>query len=252
MNKVINISSAKSSCALCGFSDLCLPHGLKREEWKLLDGLVQQELTLEKGESLFYSGQGFKSLFAVHSGSVKTFILTNEGDEQIIGFHMPGDLLGFDALGPDVHSCTAVALETSSVCELPIKPLKELCIKVPDFAQHMMALMSQQITDQHEMMLMLAKKSAEVRIAALLLSISSRFQARGFSANQYHLSMSRHDIGNYLGLAVETVSRLLTHLHDTGVIQVDRRYINIADMHRLRQLAQLGEINELNIKQMAD
>ena len=115
-----------------------------------------------------------------------------------------------------------------------------------------MALMSQQITNQHDMMLMLAKKSAEVRIASLLLSISSRFQTRGFSANQYYLSMSRHDIGNYLGLAVETVSRLLTHLHDAGMIQVDRRYIRIADMHGLRQLAQLGEINDLRVKQMAD
>ena len=113
MNKVINISTAKSSCAVCGFSDLCLPHGLKKEEWKLLEGLIQQEHTLEKGDPFFYSGQAFKSLFAVHSGSIKTFILTNDGDEQVIGFHMPGDILGFDALGEDVHSCTAVALETS-------------------------------------------------------------------------------------------------------------------------------------------
>ena len=252
MNKVINISTAKSSCAVCGFSDLCLPHGLKKEEWKLLDGLIQQEHTLEKGEPFFYSGQAFKSLYAVHSGSIKTFILTNDGDEQVIGFHMPGDLLGFDALGADIHSCTAVALETSSVCEIPIRALQALCLKAPHFAKHIMALMSQQITNQHDMMLMLAKKSAEVRIAALLLSISSRFQARGFSANQYHLSMSRHDIGNYLGLAVETVSRLLTHLHDAGMIQVDRRYIRIADMNGLRQLAQLGEINDLRVRQMAD
>jgi len=252
MNKVINFTPARLSCAACGFSDLCLPHGLKKEDWKLLDEVVQQEYTLGKGESLFSAGQPFKSLFAVHSGSIKSFILSNDGEEQIIGFHMPGDLLGFDALADDMYSCTAVALETCSVCEIPIKSLQNLCVKVPDLGKHIMMLMSQQITAQHEMMLMLAKKSAEVRLATLLLNISSRFHVRGFSAQQYHLSMSRHDIGNYLGLAVETVSRLLTHLHEVNIIQVDRRYIKIRDMHRLQQLAQQVEFDVTHVKRMAD
>lgn len=252
MNKVIDFTPARLSCAVCGLSDLCLPRGLRKEEWKSLDEVVQQEYTLEKGEPLFSSGQAFKSLFAVHSGSIKSFILSNDGEEQIIGFHMPGDLLGFDALGNNAHSCTAVALETCSVCVLPIKVLQNFCVKVPDLGKHIMVLMSQQITAQHEMMLMLAKKSAEVRLATLLLNLSSRFHARGFSAQQYHLSMSRHDIGNYLGLAVETVSRLLTHLHDVGIIQVDRRYIKIQDMHSLRHLAQRAEFDGPRVKCMAD
>lgn len=252
MNKVINFTPAKSSCAVCGISELCLPHGISKTQWKLLDDLVQQEYTINKGEYLFYAGQSLKSMFAVHSGSIKTFILSNEGDEQILGFQMPGDILGFDALGHDVYSCSAVALETSSVCVLPVKPLQELCAKVPALGEHVMALMSNEIGNQQEMMLTLAKKSAEARIAALLMSISNRFYARGFSANHFHLSMSRHDIGNYLGLAVETVSRLLTHLHEVGIIMVDRRYIKILDMPRLRKLAQLGEINTPHAKQMVD
>ena len=217
MNKVINFKSVKLSCAACSLAQLCLPRGLNKEELEQLEGLVQRERPIEKGERLFNSGQAFKSLFAVRTGSIKTLIPTNDGEEQVIGFHMPGELLGFDALSRDIHTCTAVALETSSVCELPYKQLHDLCLKIPALSEHFMALMSNEIAEEHEMMLMLGKKSAEVKVASLLLNLSSRFHARGFSANQFNLSMSRHDIGNYLGLAVETVSRLLTHLHEEGV-----------------------------------
>lgn len=239
MNKVINFKSVKLSCTQCSLSQLCMPRSLKHEEFDKIAAIVQRERPLKKGEVLFEIGQPFKSLFAVRSGSVKVYIPTNDGDEQIVGFHMPGELLGFDALGNDAHSCTAVALETSSICELPYARLHDLAEQVPGLNDHFMALMSNEIADEHAMMLMLGKKSGEARVAALLINISSRFHARGFSATQFNLSMSRQDMGNYLGLAVETVSRIFTHLQEEKMIAVNRKFIEILDMPRMCKLAGL-------------
>lgn len=241
MPKVINFKSIKVSCTQCSLSTLCLPRGLSHEEFESLTSIVKRERPLEKGEPLFELGQPFKSLYAIRTGSVKVFLPTNEGDEQIVGFHMPGELLGFDGMGHDCHGCSAVALESSSICELPYAHLHDLAQELPSLSDHFMTLMSNEIADEHAMMLMLAKKSAEARMATFLLSLSVRFSKRGFSAKQFNLTMSRHDIANYLGLAVETVSRIMTHMQDEGIIDVDRRFVSIVDMSQLRKLAGLGE-----------
>ena len=241
MTKVVNIKSVKLSCSQCSMSTLCLPRGLNNEEFDKVASIVQRERPLQRGEALFEIGQPFKSLYAVQSGSVKVFLPTNDGDEQIVGFHMPGELLGFDALGHDEHTCTALALETSSVCELPYDKLHELCKQVPGLSQHFMHLMSNEIADEHGMMLMLGKKSAEERIASFFLSLSARYSKRGFSPNQFNLTMSRHDIGNYLGLAVETISRCISNMQDNKIVEADRKYIRILDMAHLRKLAGVDE-----------
>ena len=239
MNKIINFKAVKQNCAVCSLSQLCLPRGLNHRALDELEKIVQHEHTLNKGDVLFQIGQPFKSLYAVQSGSVKVFLPTNDGDEQIVGFHMPGELFGFDALGHDEHTCTAVALESTRICELPYSKLNAIAMEVPDLRDHFMHLMSNEIADEHTMMLTLGKKSAEERIAAFLLNLSVRFSKRGFSPNQFNLTMSRHDIGNYLGLAVETISRCISHMQDEMIVEADRKYIRILDMVRLHELAGL-------------
>ncbi|MEJ2399360.1 MAG: fumarate/nitrate reduction transcriptional regulator Fnr [Gammaproteobacteria bacterium] len=240
MNKVVNLKSVKVSCSQCSLSQLCMPRGLSEAEFDTLSSIIKRERPLQKGETLFELGQPFKSLYAIRTGSVKVFLPTNEGEEQIVGFHMPGELLGFDGMSQENHSCSAIALETTSVCELPYNTMHDLCQKLPELNDHFMALMSHEIVDEHAMMLMLARKTAEARMATFLVNISLRFSRRGFSSTEFNLPMSRNDIANYLGLAVETVSRIMTHLQDDGMIHVERRFVSILDMPRLKKLAGLG------------
>lgn len=239
MDKIINFKSRKRACKACNLAQSCLPLGLNKAELDLLDKLTQQASWIETGSRLFRSGQPLTSLFAVRTGSIKTKVVTHDGGDRIVGFHLPGDLLGLEAFSRSFYSCTAVALEDSSICELPYKNLYELCQKVPALSRRFMALMSSEIAEKHETMLMLGKKPAELRVAALLLNLSSRFHDRGFPAQQLRLSMSRHDIASYLGLAAETVSRLLGHINDEGIIEVNRKTIKIRDMAHLQKLAQI-------------
>lgn len=239
MDKIVKFKSHKRSCKTCNLAKSCLPLGLVKEELDLLDKLTQQAKRIENGSWLFHSGQPFKSLFAVRTGSIKTMVVTHDGESRVVGFHLPGDVLGLEAFSRNFHSCTAVALERTTVCELPYKNLYELCQKAPAISRRFMALMSSEIADKHETMLMLGKKPAELRVAALLLNLSSRFQDRGFPAQRLRLSMSRYDIASYLGLAAETVSRLLGHINDEGIIEVNRKNIEITDMAHLQKLAQI-------------
>jgi CRP/FNR family transcriptional regulator len=240
MNQIVNLKSIKPSCSECRFSQLCLPCGLNHKEYEQFES-VNYMRTLKKGGLLFRRGEPLQSLYAVHVGSVKVYIPSNNGGEQIVGFHMPGELFGFDAIGHGVHSCTARALETCNICVISYEQLDALCHQIPVLGKNFMSLMSQQIVDEHEMMLMLGNKPGESRVAALLLNIASRFHARGFSATQFNLSMMRKDMGNYLGLNVESISRCIRHLQDDNIIAVDGRYIHILNMQKLWQLAGVGE-----------
>ncbi len=240
MSQVVNLKSVKATCQSCSLSRLCLPRGLHDEELERLDRIVQRKRPLTKGEALFHVGQPFHSLFAVRSGSIKVVLPTSHGEEQIVGFHLPGELLGLDAMGHDTHHCTAIALETSSVCELPYHQMQELCKQIPSLNDQLMSLISDEIAGEHEMLLMLGKKTAEVRLAAFMANLSVRFHRRGFSSTEFNLPMSRHDIANYLGLAVETVSRLFTRFQEEGVIEVHRRLVQIRDRNRLWELAEMG------------
>ena len=241
MNKIISLKSFKLSCAGCRFSQLCLPCGFDHNEFEQFEQIVKHERTLKKGEALFEQGDSLKSLYMVHAGFVKVSLMAENGDRQIVGFHMPGEMLGFDAIENDAHTCTAEALESSNICELPYDQLSNLALQVPTLNKNFMALMSHDITDKHEMMLMLGKKSGEARVATLLLNIASRFHARGYSGTEFNLGMSRQDMSNYLGLAVETVSRFISHIQEEKIIQVDRKYIQILDMPKLRMLAGVSE-----------
>jgi len=242
MNKVINLKSFRASCAGCRLSQLCLPSGFSQHDFDQFEKIVRHERTLKKGEVLYKQGQPLKSLYIVHAGLAKVYLLDGDGDKQIVGFHMPGEMLGFDAIENDIHSCTAEAQEDSRICELPYDQLNELCHQVPALNKNFMALMSHDMTNKHDMMLMLGKKTGDARVAILLLNMAARFHARGYSATEFNLNMSRQDMSNYLGLAVETISRFITHMQDEKIIEVDRKYIHILDMSKLHMLA--GGVSE--------
>ncbi len=243
-SKVISFESIRVACRNCTLSTLCLPLGLTPEDVERLDSIVRRNRPLHRGDYLFQSGERFRSLYVVKTGSVKTFAQSTEGGEQVLGFHLPGEIIGLDAIDKDAHVCSARVLETSAVCELPFSRLEELSVTIPSLQHQMYRLLSKEIAHETEMLLLLGKKSAEDRLATFLLSLSQRFRKRGLSPTDFYLSMSRHEIGNYLGLAVETVSRLFTRFHDEGLLKVDRKHIQLTDLEALEAMVSRSPVEE--------
>lgn len=239
--KVIDIASVKLACSSCNLHQLCLPLGVESDDIERLDAIIKRRRPLRRNSYVFHLGDEFRALYAIRSGSVKTYTITEDGSEQITGFHLPGEIIGLDAINSVHHPCGAKALETTSICEIPFNRLEELSVLVPGLGRQLLRIMSREIQADGELLTLLGKKSAEERLAALLLSLSMRFQSRGFSAREFHLSMSRNDIGNYLGLAVETVSRLFTRFQQQGSIEVQNKYIRLLDRRHLQELAGVSE-----------
>lgn len=238
---LLNFERIKVSCGQCSLSELCFPHGMKSEDMEKLDEIIEQRKPLHKNDFLYREGDASIGVYAVRSGSVKTIVESSNGDEQIVGFHLPGELLGLDGFMDGKHTCTAIALETTSVCAMPLDKLDKLCGTLPSLNHQMHRIMGKEVTEEHKMLLMLGKMSAEEKVATFMLSISRRMEERHWKATEFVLSMPRQDIANYLGLAVETVSRLFAHYQEEGVIQVDRRRISILNMERLKEI--VGESN---------
>ncbi|MDP5291934.1 FNR family transcription factor [Oceanimonas sp. CHS3-5] len=224
-------------CQDCSISQLCIPLGLNSDELDELDNIIERKKPIQKGQELFKAGEELKSLYAIRAGTVKSYTITEQGDEQITAFHLAGDLVGFDAISTGSHPSFAQALETAMVCEIPYEVLDDLSGKLPRLRQQIMRLMSNEINGDQQMILLLSKKTAEERLAAFLYGLSSRFSKRGFSPREFRLSMTRGDIGNYLGLTVETVSRLLGRFQKNDLIAVDGKYIRILDLPELAALA---------------
>ncbi|MBF0256001.1 MAG: fumarate/nitrate reduction transcriptional regulator Fnr [Gammaproteobacteria bacterium] len=237
MNPVIDFNS-KLACKSCSLLSLCLSTGLNAAQISQLERIVKRTRLLHRNDILFRQDETFHSLFIVKTGSIKTFLPGPETDsEQIIGFYLPGEFLGFDAIQEQSYSCHAQVLETTAVCELPFDQLTELSHEIPDLQQQLFRLLSKEIVDESRMLALLNRKHAEERLAAFLAGLSCRFQRRGFSATDFYLSMSRGEISNYLGLAVETISRLLGRFQDEGLIRVERRHIQILHLDRLHAMA---------------
>ena len=234
--KVLKIDTIKVSCQSCSLGDLCLPHGLETEAISQLDAIINRKQPYQPGQHLFHAGDRSSSIFAVRSGALKTYHITEDGDEQVLGFALPGELVGLDGLAGDSFSSTTVALETSSVCELPFNQLEELCQTLPGLQKQMMRLLGKEIKSDQHLLMMLGQRSAEERLASFLLSLSTRYKVRGLSAREYNLPMSRQDIGNYLGLAIETVSRTFAHFQEEKLLTVNRRQIRITDHARLKSI----------------
>ncbi|MFZ5532135.1 MAG: fumarate/nitrate reduction transcriptional regulator Fnr [Pseudomonadota bacterium] len=240
MTAVVSFSDLKRVCGNCSLRELCLPYGISATDLKQLEQMVQRLSPIARGKLLFRQGDPLRSIFAIRMGSVKSVTVAEDGAEQITGFHFPGELVGFDAIAADVHDCSVVALEDTSVCEIPFDRLDELSGSVPGLRRQLMRLLSREIQQDQQMLLLLGKKGSEARLAAFLLSLSSRFVGRGLSASRFHLSMSRGEIANYLGLAMETISRLLARFQQDGLMMVDGREVTLLDLPRLHVVADMG------------
>ncbi len=221
------------ACSDCGLDRLCLPVGLGAEDLPRLDDIVRQRRPLRRGDCLYRAGEPFRTVYAVRSGSLKTFTDSGDGREQVTGFYLPGELVALDAIGAGVYPTTARALETSSVCEVDWEDLATLSLKISGLQRQLMRTMSREIAQDQQMMTLLGGRPAEQRLAALLCNLAARFGQRGFSSQAFRLSMSRGEIGSYLGLAVETVSRVFTRLQAEGLLSVERRLVRILDPDRL-------------------
>jgi len=226
-------------CQNCSISELCLPFSLNERELDTLDQIIDRKRPIHKGEELFQDGQKMQALYAIRSGTFKTFTVNESGEEQITGFHLAGDLLGFDAIAATEHPSFAKALETSMVCEIPYNTLDSLSNSMPKLKKQILRMMSSEIKTDQEMLTLLNRKNAEQRLATFLSSLSERYHLRGLSSKEFRLTMTRSDIGNYIGLTVETISRLLNRFHKSGIIQVDGKLITILDIDKLNESAAL-------------
>ncbi|WP_126456971.1 fumarate/nitrate reduction transcriptional regulator Fnr [Sulfuriflexus mobilis] len=232
-----NVFHVRPACEDCGVRRLCLPVSLDGEALSLMDHLVKRRTPLKKGEYLYRSGDKFTSLYAIQHGAVKSYGITLDGKEQITGFHLTGEVLGLDAIDSSTHSCNAVALEKTEFCELPFDALEQLQRQLPSLQHDLACIMSREIRRDQSMLMMIGSTSAEQRLARFLLNLRERLLKRGFDGDQLRLPMTRQDIGNYLGLAFETVSRQLAHLQEIGMLHIDNKNIRLLDIGGLESLA---------------
>jgi len=230
----------KTLCSTCSLRELCLPVGLRPDEFEQLDTVIKQSHRLKKGGFLFRSGESFHSLYAIRTGFFKTTVASQDGRDQVTGFFMSGELIGMDGICTHSHSCDAVALEDSEVCELPFGHMEALSKEIPSIQTHFFRLMSREIVRDQGVMLLLGNMRAEERIAAFLLNLSQRLHHRGFAANDFILRMSREEIGSYLGLKLETVSRTLSRFHQEGLIVVEHKHIRLLKPELLNQMVSGG------------
>ena len=232
----VHIGTVKAACSNCNLRELCLPVGLAPEQVGQLDELVATRRSVPRGETLFRTGDSFLSLFAVRTGFFKTCVSAEDGRDQVTGFQMSGELLGLDGISTDRHACDAVALEDSTVCVIPFHDLEGLSMQITELQRVFHKIMSREIVRDHGVMLLLGSMRAEERLAAFLLNLTQRLHVRGFSRSELVLRMTREEIGSYLGLKLETVSRTFSRLQDDGVLEVKQRQIRIVDQNALRQI----------------
>jgi CRP/FNR family transcriptional regulator len=233
----LDVNALKLSCAGCSMHQLCLPMGLEDADIDRLDKIIGKRRRLERDDPLYRMGEPFRNLYAVRFGHFKSYQINAAGEAQITGFQMAGELLGMDAIGADVHHCDAVALEDSEVCEIPFTHLEDLFGHVPALLRHFHRIMSREITREQNVMLLLGNMRAEQRFAVFLVNLSARYAARGYSSTRFQLRMSREDIGNYLGLTIESISRLLSRFKKLGLVQVDKREVELLEPARLKAMA---------------
>lgn len=229
---------AKSAvaCSACCLKGICLPCDLGRSEIERFDEITAAKRKVVRGASVYLSGDRFQSLYAVRSGAFKTVGVSRHGDEKVTGFHLPGELLGLEAISNGIHSYNAIALEDSEVCIIPFAQLEQLANAIPVLQHHLLRLVSSDISRDQGLMLLLGSMTAEQRLAAFLLSLSRRHQRLGYSASRFVLRMTREEIGNYLGLTLETVSRIMSRFQREGLIGVRQRDVELKNPESLREM----------------
>jgi CRP/FNR family transcriptional regulator len=233
----ISIRDLKAHCMNCSVRELCLPVGVDQDAMRQIDSLVTERMHLRKGDTVYRTGDPFTALYAIRVGSCKTSVLGEKGYEQVAGYHMMGDIVGLDGIGAGRHGGEAVALEDTEVCVLPFHHLEDLARQVSPLQQNMHRILSREIGRDENVMLLLGSMRAEERLAVFLLSLSKRYRDRGYSETEFVLRMTRADIGSYLGLKLETISRLLSRFQASGMLQVQGRVVKLLDLTALRELA---------------
>jgi len=229
-------STIKVACSNCNLRELCMPMGFTAEEMQKLDQVVATRRRVKQGEKLFNDGDAFHSLFAIRTGFFKTCVSTEDGREQVTGFQMAGEVIGLDGIVNDHHTCNAVALEDAEVCVMPFANVESLSREFPVMQRHVHKMMSREIVRENSVMMLLGNMRAEERLAAFLLNLVQRLHARGFSQSELTLRMTREEIGSYLGLKLETVSRTFSKFSDEGIIEVKQRYVRILQPEVLKKI----------------
>lgn len=228
----------KTLCSNCHLKDLCLPCGLGDPDLERLDDLRFGRRRIKAGETLYHGQDRFQFIYAVRSGTFKSSLLLADGREQVSGFHMAGELMGLDGVAHGRHASAATALEDAEVCAIPYAHLTELASGSTEMQLVMARLMSREIVREHSLMMLLGSMNAEERLAAFLLNLSQRMKARGYSPTEFHLRMSRAEIGSYLGMKLETVSRTFSAFQQQRLLEVDKRHIRILDLEALSRAFQ--------------
>ena len=224
------------TCSSCNMREMCLPAGLCPEDMERIEGIVYARRRVKRGEPLYSAGDAFGSIYAIRSGFFKTSVIDGEGREQVTGFCMGGELLGLDGLGAGRYNGTAIALEDSEACVLPFALVEELSHDIRPLQRQLHAVLSREIVRDHGVMMLLGSMRAEERLATFLLNLSRRFVRRGYSSSDFHLRMTREEIGSYLGLKLETVSRLFSAFQKDALIEVQQKHVRILDIEGLERL----------------
>jgi len=233
---IVPFGDLHAHCTTCGVRTLCLPSGLDPEALKRLDESVGVRTRVKRKASLYRPGDRFAAVYAIRIGTFKTVVLAEDGREQVTGYRMAGEIIGLDGIGADHFTCQATALEDSEVCVLPFHQLDELGREFPALRHNVLRAMSRDLAREQSMMLLLGSRSAEERLALFLLDIAERYHARGYSAREFVLRMTREEIASFLGLKLETVSRIFSSLQENGHIQVQGRAVKLLDSAALRRL----------------
>ncbi|HOI51108.1 fumarate/nitrate reduction transcriptional regulator Fnr [Azonexus caeni] len=236
LNQEISLTVIKTACSNCNLRELCLPFGLSLDELERLDDLISTRRRIKRGDHLYRAGESFDSIYAIRSGFFKTDVLLEDGRDQVTGFQMAGELLGLDGISTEHHTCNAIALEDSEICAIPFNRLESLSREIHNLQHHFHKVMSREIVRDHGVMMLLGTMRAEERLAAFLLNLSQRFTARGFSHAEFYLRMTREEIGSYLGLKLETVSRAFSKFQEEGYIAVQQKHIRILNVSGLKAL----------------
>lgn len=238
-DSVVDLVRLRQSCAKCSLQTLCLPASIGMDDMEKLDRVVRNRRPTAVGDHLYRSGQTLSALYVAREGAFKTTITDEQGQSQVIGFHLPGELIGLDALGSGVHACDAQALTPANVCEVPLSQLENVAAQVPGLQHQLLRIIGQSINRDHSHLEMLGVKSASDRMALFLHGLSERYRLLGRPSEMIVLPMSRQDIGSYLGLVIETVSRTLNKMQEEALISVHGRQVKILDMKRLSMMAHI-------------
>ena len=224
------------TCSSCNLRETCLPGGVSRDELQRVETIVYARRRVKCGEPLFFAGDEFGALYAIRSGFFKTSFIGGEGREQVTGFFMAGELLGMDGVGSGHYNGNAIALEDSEVCVLPFGLVEQMSREVPVLQRHLHSVLAREIVRDHGVMMLLGSMRAEERLATFLIDLSRRFMRRGYSSSDFHLRMTREELGSYLGLKLETVSRLFSQFQKDGLIEVNQKHVRILDIRGLERV----------------